>query len=98
MVTKQLKYLKCLYVLNTETPKSIPYLGADDVIDEVVTLLARLENDRQETEIAHQREKERVVRLANKIDSHCQRRITELPAVVQKGKWSRLGYILGVNS
>ena len=51
-----------------------------------MTLLARLENDRQETDTAHEREKERVVRLANKIDAHCQRRITELPAVVQKGR------------
>ena len=50
-----------------------------------MTLLARLENDRQETDMAHEREKERVQRLANKIDSHCQRRITELPEVVQRG-------------
>ena len=55
------------------------------MIDEIMTLLARLENNRQETEAAYEREKERVIRLANKIDSHCQRRITELPAVVQKG-------------
>ena len=56
------------------------------MIDEILTLLARLEDDRQETDIAYEREKERVIRLANKIDSHCQRRITELPAVVQKGR------------
>lgn len=67
-----------------ESSKSVPFLGAEDVIDEVMTLLARLENDRQETDAAHEREKERVMRLASKIDSHCQRRITELPAVVQK--------------
>ena len=27
----------------------IPYLGAEDVIDEVITLLAKLENDRRDT-------------------------------------------------
>ena len=55
------------------------------MVDEVMTLLARLENDRQETDAAHEREKERVMRLSNKINSLCQRRITELPTVVQKG-------------
>lgn len=64
----------------------VPYLGAEEAIEEVLTLLARLENDRQETENALQREKERVVRLGAKIDSHCQRRMKELPAVVQKGE------------
>ena len=73
-------------LLSEPTPNAPgPYLGAEDVIDEILTLLARLEDDRQETDIAYEREKERVIRLANKIDSHCQRRITELPAVVQKG-------------
>lgn len=68
-----------------EIPKTVvPFLGAEDVIDEVMTLLARLENDRQDTDVAYEREKERVVRLADKVDSHCRRRITELPAVVQK--------------
>ena len=69
----------------SESSKSVPFLGAEDVVDEVMTLLARLENDRQETDAAHEREKERVMRLSNKINSLCQRRITELPTVVQKG-------------
>lgn len=63
---------------------SAPYLGAEDVIEEVLTLLARLENDRQETEKALEREKERVIRLVAKIDFHCKRRMKELPSVVQK--------------
>lgn len=64
---------------------NIPYLGAEEAVQEVMTLLARLENDRQETEKALEREKERVLRLGAKIDYHCQRRMKELPEVVQKG-------------
>lgn len=62
----------------------IPYLGAEDVIEEVITLLARLENDRIETEKGLKNEKDRVVRLNNKIDNLCLRRMTELPAIVQR--------------
>lgn len=64
----------------------ISYLGAEDVIEEVITLLARLENDRIETEKGLKNEKDRVVRLNNKIDNLCLRRMTELPAIVQRGK------------
>ena len=71
----------------------MPYLGAEEAIDEVLTLLARLENDRQETELALQREKDKVVRLNNKIDAHCTRRMQELPAVVQKGRVFKLTYL-----
>ncbi|WAR24311.1 CC178-like protein [Mya arenaria] len=63
---------------------AMPYLGAEDAVDEVMTLLARLENDRQETENALEREKDRVIRLSNKIDHHRQRRMKELPEVVQR--------------
>ena len=64
---------------------NLPYLGAEEAITEVTTLLARLENDRQETEKMLDHEKERVLRLGAKIDYHCQRRMKELPEVVQKG-------------
>jgi hypothetical protein len=81
-----------MFLLPTETEQSeggldIPYLGAEDVIDEVITLLARLENDRIETEKTLKNEKERVVRLNNKIDNLCLRRMTELPAIVQRGNF-----------
>ncbi|XP_062617732.1 coiled-coil domain-containing protein 178-like [Saccostrea cucullata] len=62
----------------------IPYLGAEDVIEEVITLLARLENDKIETEKFLRNEEERVERLSNKIDNLCLRRMTELPAIVQR--------------
>lgn len=62
----------------------IPYLGAEDVIEEVITLLARLENDRIDTEKSLKNEKDRVVRLNSKIDNLCLRRMTELPAIVQR--------------
>ena len=65
---------------------TIPYLGAEDVIEEVMTLLARLENDRLETEEALVREKERVIRLGAKIDHFCTQRMVDLPAAVQRGK------------
>lgn len=76
---------------------TVPYLGAEEAIEEVLTLLARLENDRQETENALQREKERVVRLGAKIDFHCRRRMKELPAVVQKGEFLLLpGFLVSI--
>lgn len=79
-----------LFMLFTDTEQQggldIPYLGAEDVIEEVITLLARLENDRIETEKGLKNEKDRVVRLNNKIDNLCLRRMTELPAIVQRGK------------
>lgn len=56
------------------------------MINEALTLLARLENDRQETENALKKEKERVVILGAKIDALCQKRIKEFPIVIQKGK------------
>lgn len=62
----------------------MPFLGAEEVIEEVMTLLARLENDRQETEKAIEREGERVTKLTNKIDTLCRERMLTLPAMVQK--------------
>ncbi|KAK3089571.1 hypothetical protein FSP39_004696 [Pinctada imbricata] len=70
-----------------EAPKEqleIPYLGAEDVIDEVITLMARLENDRMETESNLRKEKERVVRLNDRIDNLCLKRMRELPSIVQR--------------
>ena len=64
----------------------IPFLGAEDVIEEVITLMARLENDRLETEGSLRREKERVVRLNDRIDNLCLKRMRELPSIVQRGK------------
>ena len=64
----------------------IPYLGAEDVIDEVITLLAKLENDRQDTKKNLQKEKERVDTLSSKIDSLSEERLLTLPDAVQSGK------------
>lgn len=64
----------------------LPYLGAEDVLDEIVTLLARLENDRMEILKSLVHEKEKVVRLNEKIDHLCLVRMRELPIAVQKGK------------
>ena len=64
----------------------IPYLGAEDVIDEVITLLAKLENDRQDTKKNLQKEKERVDTLSSKIDNLSEQRLLTLPDAVQSGK------------
>ncbi|KAK3584816.1 hypothetical protein CHS0354_006233 [Potamilus streckersoni] len=61
----------------------IPYLGAEEVVDEVITLMARLENDRQEMLKALEREKERVITLGNKIDEISLQKLTDLPKAVE---------------
>jgi len=64
--------------------EEVPYLGAQDVIDEVITLLARLENDRQEAQASFMKEIEKAQRLRNKIDDWQLKRMRELPALVQR--------------
>ena len=64
----------------------IPYLGAEDVIDEVITLLAKLENDRRETKRNLKQEKERVEMLSSRIDHLSEQRLQALPEAVQNGK------------
>ncbi len=66
----------------------IPYLGAEDVIDEVITLLAKLENDRRETKKTLKDEKKRTEMLSSKIDNLSEQRLQALPEAVQKGKMS----------
>ncbi|XP_041357079.1 coiled-coil domain-containing protein 178-like [Gigantopelta aegis] len=61
-----------------------PYLGADEVISEVIVLLARLDNERLETEKKLHLEHEKVARLSRKIDDLCMRRLRDLPILVQK--------------
>lgn len=78
--------LPSVEMLDDELPK----LGAEDVIDEVVTLLGRLESDRQDTESLLEKEKKRVVWLQGKIDTLAHKRLVELPKAVQKGKRSYL--------
>ncbi|KAL8600724.1 hypothetical protein ACOMHN_057313 [Nucella lapillus] len=62
----------------------IPYLGAEDVIDEVITLLARLETDRQNTQDRFHQELDTAVTLKKRIDDLCLRRLKELPELVQR--------------
>ena len=64
----------------------VPYLGAEEVIDEVMTLLGRLETDRQDTEAALKKEKERAKMLRIKIDNVSMKRMEEYPKAVQTGK------------
>lgn len=81
--------LYCGKVPPAEVPdEELPQLGAEEVIDEVVTLLGRLESDRQDTEDSLEKEKKRVVWLQGKIDRLAQKRLVELPKAVQKGRIS----------
>ena len=63
----------------------LPYLGADEVLEEVITLLAKMENDRQEKRSQLKAERGRYLTLKNKIDQHCMRKLKEIPKVVQAG-------------
>lgn len=54
--------------------EELPQLGAEEAIDEVVTLLGRLESDRQDTEDSLEKEKKRVVWLQGKIDRLAQKK------------------------
>ncbi|KAK7483485.1 hypothetical protein BaRGS_00025284 [Batillaria attramentaria] len=62
----------------------IPYLGAEDVIEETITLLARLELDRQEAQRAYMKEVETVATLKKKTNDLRLRRLREMPALVQR--------------
>ena len=64
----------------------LPYLGADDVIEEVVVILAKLEKDRMETRSSLQKERDRGKKLRSKIDTLAQDRLINLPKAVQKGE------------
>lgn len=66
--------------------ETIPHLGAEEVIDEVVTLLGRLETDRGDTDESFKKEQVRVGWLQGKIDRISQKRLYELPKVVQQGE------------
>ncbi|XP_071952787.1 coiled-coil domain-containing protein 178-like [Antedon mediterranea] len=68
---------------NIDEESEIPNLGAEPVIDEVVTLLGRLESDRVDTEKALSKEKQRVVWLQERIDKLANQRMQELPKAVQ---------------
>lgn len=71
-----------------ESPE-VPFMGIEDVTEEVILLLARLETDRQETLKNLHKERERVKMLKSKINDLAEKRMKELPVAVQKGK-SRL--------
>lgn len=63
----------------------LPHLGAGDVIDEVVALLAKLECERCEVLEALMRERRRSELLKVKISEFCKKRLVDLPKAVQAG-------------
>lgn len=72
--------------IKEESDIEVPYLGADDVINEVLILLARLELDRQEIHKEYIKETEKVFTLQKKVDDLCLRRLKDLPVLVQRGR------------
>lgn len=65
--------------------EGIPYLGAQEVIEEVITLLAELETDRRETQERYIKETLRADWLQRKIDELQLHRLQKLPVLVQRG-------------
>ena len=57
-----------------------------DIIEEVITLLGRMESDRLSTQDGLVNERERVQFLRNEIDDKAYKRMHDLPLAVQKGK------------
>ena len=57
----------------------------DDVIDEVILLLGRMESDRISTLEALVKERERVQLLRSQIDTQAYKRMHDLPLAVQRG-------------
>ena len=64
-----------------------------DVIEEVITLLGRMESDRLSTQDALVKERERVQFLRNEIDTLAYKRMYDLPLAVQRGKGSGSGRV-----
>ena len=57
-----------------------------DVIEEVITLLGRMESDGLSTQDALVKERERVQSLRDDIDAQAYKRMYDLPLAVQRGK------------
>ena len=60
-----------------------------DVIEEVINLLGRMESDRLSTQDTLVKERERVQKLRDQIDTQAYKRMHDLPLAVQRGKYSR---------
>lgn len=65
----------------------LPYLGGMEVIEEVYSLISRLESDRVETEHLLFSEKQKGRTLQRKIDDLANRRAVEFPLAVQTGNY-----------
>ena len=62
-------------------------LGWYAILDEVLSLLSRMESDRLTTEQALAKERDRVLHLGNEIDRHAYKRMQDLPVAVQRGTY-----------
>ena len=64
----------------------LPYLGGDEVVEEVIALLAKLETDRQEVLESLKTQRLKSKQLKMKINEFCKQRLCDLPRAVQAGK------------
>ena len=71
-------------VSTARTMKTSPTKGYD-IIEEVITLLGRMESDRLSTQEALAIEQQRVQSLRDEIDSKAYKRMHDLPLAVQRG-------------
>ena len=65
-------------------------IEAEDVVREVITLLAKLENDRRESKKCLELERKKVQMLSSTVDAMLEQRLHTLPEEVQRGEISRI--------
>ena len=63
-----------------------------DVVEEVMRLMARMEDDRLSTQQMLINERQRVNHLRSQIDQLAFKRLMDLPAAVQKGMYIYFGF------
>jgi hypothetical protein len=76
---------KHLTVVEPSPTEALPYLGAEEVIDEVILLLAKMESGRKDNLDSLAKERQRSEMLKTKIDSRSHQRMVDLPIAVQRG-------------
>ena len=68
-------------------------MAGHEVVEEVIRLMARMEEDRLSTQQMLLNERQRVHHLGSQIDELAFRRLLDLPAAVQKGM-DKFGFLI----
>ncbi|PAA54657.1 hypothetical protein BOX15_Mlig015820g2, partial [Macrostomum lignano] len=66
-----------------EDDPGVPYLGAEEVVQEVMQLMVKLENDRLQAEEDIRLERGKVIELASRIDRLSEAKLLQMPVAVQ---------------